>query len=88
LYVRIGVAAGEPIEEKGDLYGAAVNMASRICDQAKAGSVLAAQVVIDEVEGTGENIPFTHGGKVDLKGFDEPVDVYEVLWDQASAAAK
>lgn len=88
LYVRIGVAAGEPIEEKGDLYGAAVNMASRICDQAKAGSVLAAQVVIDEVEETGENIPFAHGGKVALKGFDQPVDVYEVLWDQASAAAQ
>jgi len=88
LYVRIGVAAGEPIEEKGDLYGAAVNMASRICDQAKAGTVLAAKVVIDEIEETGENIPFEHGGQVALKGFDQLVDVYEVLWDQASAAAE
>ncbi len=81
LLVRIGVAAGEPIEEKGDLYGAAVNMASRICDQAKAGSVLVAQVVRDEIGDESDLVQFESGGKLALKGFDEPVDVYKLLWD-------
>ena len=54
LQVRIGVAAGEPIEEAGDLYGAAVNLASRICDSASAGGILIAQVVHDIDTGTGK----------------------------------
>ena len=86
LYVRIGVAAGEPIEEKGDLYGAAVNMASRICAQSKAGSVLIAQIVRDEIEDQMEHLQFASGGRLTLKGFDQPVDVYEVLWDKLSPA--
>ena len=88
LYVRIGVAAGEPIEEKGDLYGAAVNLASRICAQAKAGGVLIAQIVRDEIEDDRKHLQFASGGKLTLKGFDEPVDVYEVFWDQPSPTIK
>jgi class 3 adenylate cyclase len=87
LYVRIGVTAGEPIEEKGDLYGAAVNMASRICSHAKAGGVLIAQVVRDEIEDGMGHWRIAPGGKLTLKGFDQPVEVYEVSWDQPSAAA-
>jgi len=86
LYVRIGVAAGEPIEEKGDLYGAAVNMASRICAESKAGSVLIAQIVHDEIEDQMGHLQFASGGRLTLKGFDQPVDVYEVLWDNPSPA--
>jgi class 3 adenylate cyclase len=81
LYVRIGVAAGEPIEEKGDLYGVAVNLASRICAQAKAGGVLIAQIVHNEIEDEKSHLQFASGGKLSLKGFDQPVEVYEVLWD-------
>ncbi|HET6444203.1 MAG TPA: nickel-binding protein [candidate division Zixibacteria bacterium] len=81
LYVRIGVAAGEPIEEKGDLYGAAVNMASRICSQAKAGGVLVAQVFRDEIRDDAEHLKFASGGKLSLKGFDQLVEVYEVIWE-------
>jgi class 3 adenylate cyclase len=88
LYVRIGVAAGEPIEEKGDLYGAAVNLASRICAEAKAGGVLIAQIVRDEIEDERGHLQFASGGKLTLKGFDQPVDVYEVLWDQPSPTAR
>ncbi len=80
LYVRIGVAAGEPIEEEGDLYGAAVNMAARICSHAKAGGVLIAQVVRDEIEGEKRHWRIDSGGQLTLKGFDQPVDVYEVSW--------
>jgi class 3 adenylate cyclase len=81
LFVRIGVAAGEPIEEKGDLYGAAVNLASRICDRANAGGVLIAQIVHDEIRDKEDHLKFAPGGKLTLKGFDQPVDVYEVLWE-------
>lgn len=77
LFVRIGVAAGEPIEEKGDLYGAAVNLASRICAQAKAGGVLIAKIVLDEIKEEGR-FQFISRGKMTLKGFDQPVEVFEV----------
>jgi class 3 adenylate cyclase len=87
MYVRIGVAAGEPIEEKGDLYGAAVNLASRICAEAKAGGVLIAQIVRDEIEDENGHLQFASGGKLTLKGFDQPVDVYEVSWGQPSSTA-
>ncbi|MFN2187304.1 MAG: nickel-binding protein [Candidatus Promineifilaceae bacterium] len=80
LYVRIGVSSGEPIEEKGDLYGTAVNMASRICDQAKAGGVLVAKVILDEVNENLEKFQFVHVGMLSLKGFEEPVEVFEVRW--------
>ena len=80
LFVRIGVTAGEPIEEKGDLYGAAVNLAARICAHAKAGGVLVAKIVRDEFEDENAHLQFAPREKLALKGFDQPVDVYEVLW--------
>jgi class 3 adenylate cyclase len=83
LYVRIGVAAGEPIEERGDLFGASVNLASRLCAEAKAGGVLVAQNVRDEIEEGDATIQFASGGKLRLKGFDQAVEVYEVSWDAA-----
>ena len=86
LFVRIGLAAGEPIEEKGDLYGAAVNLAARICDAAKAGGVLIAQIVRDEITDQDGRIHFAAIDKLWLKGFDQPVDVYEVVWDQVAPA--
>ena len=40
LAVRIGLAAGEPVMEGGDLFGAAVQLAARLCDRAGASSIL------------------------------------------------
>lgn len=81
LYVRIGVAAGEPIEEKGDFFGTAVILASRLCAQAKAGGVLVTEVVRNEIKDQTAGLVFTSGGKLSLKGFDQPVDAYEVGWE-------
>jgi class 3 adenylate cyclase len=85
LYVRIGVACGEPIEERGDLYGTSVNLASRLCAEAKAGGVLVAKTVRDEIEDADLAIQLTSVGQLALKGFDQAVDVYELSW-AASAA--
>ena len=45
LSVRVGLNAGEPIEEEGDLFGATVILASRIATKAEGGEILVADTV-------------------------------------------
>jgi class 3 adenylate cyclase len=80
LRVRVGIAAGEPVAEGGDLFGAAVQLAARLCQRAKPGSILATGGVHDLAIGKG--FTFGKGGRVRLKGFDDPVTAYEILWQQ------
>jgi class 3 adenylate cyclase/pimeloyl-ACP methyl ester carboxylesterase len=78
LAVRVGLNAGEPIEEDGDLFGATVIMASRIATKAEGGEIL----VADTVRGlcSGKGFLFADRGEFVAKGFEEPVRVYEVKW--------
>ena len=78
LNVRVGLNAGEPIEEDGDLFGATVILASRIAAKAAGGEIL----VPDTVRGllSGKNFLFTDRGEFVPKGFDEPMRLYEVRW--------
>jgi adenylate cyclase len=74
----VGLNAGEPIAEEEDLFGTAVNLAARICGHAEAGQILASDVVRQLV--AGKDFLFADRGEVALKGFDEPVRLYEVRW--------
>jgi len=78
LRVRVGLNAGEPIEEDGDLFGATVILASRIAAKAEGGEIL----VADTVRGlcSGKGFLFADRGEFVAKGFEEPVRVYEVRW--------
>ncbi|HEY5639293.1 MAG TPA: adenylate/guanylate cyclase domain-containing protein [Dehalococcoidia bacterium] len=78
LSVRVGLNAGEPIEEDGDLFGATVILASRIAAKADGGEIL----VADTVRGlcSGKGFLFSDRGEFLAKGFEEPVRVYEVSW--------
>jgi len=78
LSVRVGLNAGEPIEEDGDLFGATVILASRIATKAEGGEIL----VADTVRGlcSGKGFLFSDRGEFVAKGFEEPVRVYEVRW--------
>ena len=78
LSVRVGLNAGEPIEEDGDLFGATVILASRIAARAEGGEIL----VADTVRGlcSGKGFLFADRGDFVAKGFEEPVRVYEVHW--------
>jgi len=78
LSVRVGLNAGEPIEEDGDLFGATVILASRIAAKADGGEIL----VADTVRGlcSGKGFLFADRGEFVAKGFEEPVRVYEVSW--------
>jgi class 3 adenylate cyclase len=78
LSVRVGLNAGEPIEEDGDLFGATVILASRIAARAGAGEIL----VPDTVRGllSGKGYMFGDRGEFVPKGFDEGVRLWDVRW--------
>ena len=78
LHVRVGLNAGEPIEEDGDLFGATVILASRIAAKAGAGEIL----VPDTVRGllSGKGFMFGDRGEFVPKGFDEGVRLWDVRW--------
>jgi class 3 adenylate cyclase len=78
IRVRIGLNAGEPIAEERDLFGTAVIMAARIAGKAGGGEILASDVVRQLVAGKG--FLFSDRGEAELKGFDDPVRLYEVRW--------
>lgn len=76
--VRIGLNAGEPIEEGKEVLGTAVTMAARIMSQAGGGEILVSDVLRQLVAGKG--FLFADRGEFVAKGFEEPVRVYEVRW--------
>ncbi len=78
LSVRVGINAGEPIEEDGDLFGATVILASRLAAKADGGEILVANAVRELCSGKG--FLFADRGEFVAKGFEEPVRVYEVRW--------
>lgn len=78
--VRIGISAGEPVSQHEDLFGAAVNLASRICGQAKPGQILVSNAVREL--SVGKSITFKDRGPIALKGFDDPIRLFEVPLDQ------
>jgi class 3 adenylate cyclase/pimeloyl-ACP methyl ester carboxylesterase len=78
IRVRIGLNAGEPVAEEQDLFGAAVQMASRVCAEAKPGQILVSNVVRELTMGKG--FLFADQGDVTLRGFEDPVRLYEVPW--------
>jgi class 3 adenylate cyclase len=87
IRVRIGLNAGEPIAEedpggRSDLFGTAVIVAARIAAKAKGAEILASDVVRQLV--AGKDFLFADRGEANLKGFDEPVRLFEVRWREES----
>ena len=72
--VRIGLNAGEPVLEGGDLFGNAVQLAARLADEAMPGPILVSNVVRELC--AGKHYVFEAQGNADLKGFSKPVAVY------------
>jgi class 3 adenylate cyclase len=78
LRIKIGLSAGEPVEESNDIFGVAVNLAARICAHASGGQTLVTGTVRDLAMGKGYE--FVSRGAVGLKGFPDPVPIFEVDW--------
>jgi class 3 adenylate cyclase len=80
IRIRIGLNAGEPIAEEEDLFGTAVILAARIAAKAKGGEILVSDVVRQLV--AGRSFLFNDRGDTELRGFEDPVRVYEVRWSE------
>jgi class 3 adenylate cyclase len=78
IRVRIGLSAGEPIEENRDLFGAAVQLTARLCGQAEPECILVSNVVRELC--IGRKFAFTDRGEFMAKGFEDPVRAFEVGW--------
>ena len=76
--VRIGLSAGEPVTASDRLFGAVIQLAARTCACADGGQIYASSVIRDLCVGKG--FTFADRGAVPLKGFDEPMSLYEVDW--------
>jgi class 3 adenylate cyclase len=78
LHVRMGLNAGEPIEDSGDLFGATVILAARIKEQAGAGEILIPETVRGLL--SGKQFLFSDRGEFVPKGFEDAVRLFEVRW--------
>jgi class 3 adenylate cyclase/tetratricopeptide (TPR) repeat protein len=87
LAVRVGLNAGEVTAEDGDFYGTPVNVAARLCQAASGGQVLASDLVRG-LAGSRGGHRFAPLGSMRLKGLQEPVRVWDVVWqDQQDGPA-
>jgi adenylate cyclase len=74
LHIRIGLSAGEPVEEDGDFFGSAVQLAARICAHTEPDHILVSQIVRDECQAHRDI--FVELGEI----IDAPIAVHEVKW--------
>ena len=78
LNLRIGVTLGDIILEDGDVYGQGVNIAVRVQEIAKSGSVYVSRAAVDQARGKLQ-ARFEPVGKVSLKNIAEPVEVFAAI---------
>ncbi len=84
ISVRIGCAAGEPVERGDDIFGSTVQLAARLCAKAEPGQILVSNVVAELC--LGKEVSFQDLGEVSLKGFDRPIRVRAVERRETAAA--
>jgi class 3 adenylate cyclase len=82
LKVRVGAAAGEPVEQHNDLFGSTVQLAARLCAHAQPEQILVSNAIAELCLGKG--LLFEDVGEVTLKGFGSPVRAQAAAWKQAN----
>jgi class 3 adenylate cyclase len=78
LGARIGIHAGEPVQEHNDLFGATVQLAFRLCSEAEADGIVVSGLVRELCDE--DTACFVTLGERRLKGFTERVPVYRFEW--------
>ncbi|CAK0754497.1 Adenylate/guanylate cyclase domain-containing protein [Gammaproteobacteria bacterium] len=81
LGVRIGINYGQILMEDGDVFGDAVNVAARVVSMTKVHQILCTGQIIDSLGG---DCSFDTRclGRTTVKGKQEEVNIYEIIWKQ------
>jgi adenylate cyclase len=79
MHLQVGLARGEVIEQGGDYFGDAVNVASRLSDLSGPDQILGTNTVIDSLPDD-SLIRFRSLGAMDIRGRNEACVVYRVEW--------
>jgi class 3 adenylate cyclase len=87
IHVGVGVHAGETVETGEGYVGAAVNIAARLCSQAKAGELIVSDTV-RALTRTYLDVTFEPLGARRLKGLEEPIAIYRVVPAATPGAAR
>ena len=77
LQLHVGLHAGDVIRERDNVYGGAVNIASRICGLSAPGEILVSATIRDLAR-TSAGVTFEDRGEHALKGIDDPQRVFAV----------
>ena len=80
--LQIGMARGEVVEQGGDCFGDAVNLASRLSDMSGREQIFATSAVIAQLEqsGSASTIRSTCLGELDIRGRTEACVVHKIEW--------
>ena len=79
LGLRVGVNTGDVVDSEDDILGSVVVVARRLCDAARPGQILVADVV-RVLAGNRPGLAFEAVGEVVLKGIPAPVPAWTVVW--------
>jgi pilus assembly protein CpaF len=85
--IRIGLNTGEVVEEGGDIFGAAVNVAARVAGKAKGGQILVSDVV-RQLVGPVSEMKFELRGRYKLKGFPDRWRLHQVTPGEVKEAPR
>jgi adenylate cyclase len=85
MKIKVGMARGPVVEQQGDCFGDAVNVASRLSDLAQGEQILVSQPVVGALA-DGGTTRFRNLGLMDIRGKAEPVEVHRVEWDSDAAS--
>ena len=77
--IRIGIHTGPGFVDVSDVYGIVVNTAERIKSLAAPGQILISEAVYDTLQ-PGRDTFCTFVDKVQVKGIEEDIKVYQVMW--------
>ncbi len=72
---RVGLHYGRAVYRDGDYFGTEVNLTHRVVARALGGEVMVTTAVLDAIGGS-EHLEFNPIGRVELKGFPHPVELY------------
>jgi class 3 adenylate cyclase len=77
--VRVGLAVGDVVVRQGDFYGRTVNLAARLVAEAEPGTALADAGLHSRLARVRAGYGFVPAGKFQLPGFDDPIEVFQLL---------